>query len=1170
MGRITALLIVFVLTLGLIPSSHFASAGSAKTIDGDLSDWSEDELIAESHNIYTSAFKGADLYRLYATWDDQYLYIAIETNNTENWKVVYGIGLDTDPGTGNGYTFADQDGDSSTPEDMWWKRVAFGNGYAIDYEIYFWYDTNNDKIGGGQFGKWDGSSWISDDVNNVITYAQTSGNGLKVLEMAIPWDAIGGKPEKIALIAWVIDEGYGGNSPVDSVPLDPAVGDNITDPNNPWDEKTDVDTFTNLAEISLTSGGQQPEYITVGNKTLDGKLDDWNESEIAAFDETGVGQEGANLSRLYVSYDDGYLYLALETNNTASWNVAYGFGIDIDPLTGNGYTNETDAWNRKIQFGGSYAVDYELYFWWDGASGKITASNLGSYSGNWEMNDLDDVGVKYWYTGNASTGLKVIEIAVPWSALGDKKPQNFAVSAWVAGKEGSSAVDVLPQESVANDSEDEWNDVDVITEMAEFGKSPLPDLKVSLTGPTVVGLNRTAVYNVTVENAGMEPAENFTLKVYVNETLYHNWTLSLDGGNKTWFTVEWKPEKIGTYTVTAVVDEENKITEPNEDNNVANLDVEVVWVGRVDVDGNPSDWPAPDIENNTYTIYKGFLIWKDPVGDHRKDKDPYLPGGTSSHADLTEVAVTKDDRYVYFMFRFADMSNIKIGDNGATFVAVPIDYKDGGADWVAGEIDTKTSILWDIQIAVNLKCNGDVGKSKAVENAGNSKTSMLYFVLPNGTIAQVEDAKVGVDLSLNTIEVAVPVEVFEGASEFSFTVATGLSYGEGVWNFGDPWNNDDISDAVDVLSEKPTKDEVLDGYLDYYITAKMNGILERAKSTNYEEIRDKEMKGTIWGGFVNLNKIYATTKFKEYYSRYLELREYLRNQTLQADTAEKLSQYDEEVSKLLTIYNDGKSKIEIPGVKFIGALKVHRAYSRMKRIVEDLEAIVEELQKVNYETMKRHEELSKKLTKAIDGNLDDWSVQPVAVDTEGYGQDGANLKALYVDYDDNFLYIALTTDNKASWRVVYGISMDYKDGGYTSGQDSWGKKLSFTRGIDAQLYFYWNGEFFGDPGTGTITSAQLVLWNGNGWDYKDLQWAGFYAYAGGMENGLQTLEIAIPWEELGGKPKEIHIVAYVTGQGIGDSAVDSLPLQNAVRDKQPGDEWGDEDTFTEFTSISII
>jgi len=53
------------------------------------------------------------------------------------------------------------------------------------------------------------------------------------------------------------------------------------------------------------------------------------------------------------------------------------------------------------------------------------------------------------------------------------------------------------------------------------------------------------------------------------------------------------------------------------------------------------------------------------------------------------------------------------------------------------------------------------------------------------------------------------------------------------------------------------------------------------------------------------------------------------------------------------------------------------------------------------------------------------------------------------------------------------------------------------------------------------------------------------------------------------KPEKIDIVAFVTGQGAGDSAVDSLPLQEAVKDKAPGEEWSDADTFTQFATVVI-
>ena len=321
--------------------------------------------------------------------------------------------------------------------------------------------------------------------------------------------------------------------------------------------------------------------------------------------------------------------------------------------------------------------------------------------------------------------------------------------------------------------------------------------------------------------------------------------------------------------------------------------------------------------------------------------------------------------------------------------------------------------------------------------------------------------------------------------------------------------------------------------------------------------------------FVMHNMFYGTRHFEKDYPRYNELDQQLRNMPLPEDAKERLDEIQNEVLDLVKLYNEGKDMITQPNYAFMGAMRIYRAYTGLKKIIGEMEEMLRKAQEGEYEHEKYMEELAKNLTKNIDGNLDDWSVKPVAVDDTGFGQDGANLKALYVDYDNQFLYIALTTENKASWRVAYGIALDYKDGGYTTGADAWGRKVSFTNGVDAQLYFFWNGEFFGDLGTSNITSAQLVLWNGTAWKYEDLKWVGFYAYTGGAQNGLQTLEIAVPWTAIGGEPEKLRIVAYVTGQGSGDSAVDVLPLQEAVKDNAPGDEWGDADTFSEFAVVTI-
>ncbi|WP_297090440.1 CARDB domain-containing protein, partial [Thermococcus sp.] len=1115
---------------------RFASAlYGTKIIDGSLSDWTASDLIAVGQD---NGQAGANLDRLYVSWDDQYLYIAIKTNNTGSWDVAYGIGIDVDPGTGNGYT---------GPSDSWGRQINFSSGFAVDYEIYFWWGWNS-GMGTDNFNTWTGSGWNYNSINGVggsFAYTGDTSTGLQTIEIKIPWSALGGKPNKIAIMAWVTGSG---GSAVDSLPVDPAI-----DYTNIGSEWGDTDVFTNLAEIY------------VGTKTIDGDLSDWSDADLIVIGMDN-GQAGANLERLYVSWDDQYLYIAIKTNNTGSWDVAYGIGIDIDPGTGNGYTSGGDSWGRSVEFSNGFAVDYEIYFWWGWNTGMGT-DNFNTWTGgSWTYNSISGVGGSFAYTGDTSTGLQTIEIRIPWSALGGKHSR-FAVMAWVTGS-GGSAVDSLPVDPAIDYTNigSEWGDTDVFTNMLVCEWFLMADLTTSITGPGVVGLNRNAVYNVTVRNEGSLPTQNASVRVYINGNLYTNWTVDLGPGESRWFTFTWTPNATGTYTIRAVVDEDNLIPEANENNNEFTMDVQVVWVGNIDVDGNPDDWLAATLAPNSYIVQNGFFIWNDATNDQRHDKDQYLPGGTSAHADLTEVGVTKDDRYVYFLFKFANMSNIKIGDNGATFIAVPIDYKDGGATWFAGEMDTNGVLQWDIQMAVNLGGSQYTGQTSAVASAGTSKTSLLYFVDPSGNIVQVNGALVGVNLRKNTVEVRIPLSVFGGAKEFSFQVATGFSYGPAVWNFGDPFANDGISDIVDTITKEPsTTAELSDNIPDYYVKIRMENIIESANLVSVKMQRLIQYQNS----FVMLNRFYGIRHFERDYANYDALMKELSNLPLTDEMKDRLNKIQDEVMDLLKLYNDGKALIDQPNYAFGASLKIYRAYTGLKKIVREMEGMVEKAKSGELEKERHMQELAKNLTKTIDGSLDDWDVQPVAVDETGFGQDGANLKALYVDYDDQFLYIALTTENKASWRVAYGIAMDYKDGGYTAGTDAWGRKIGFSQGVDAELYFFWNGEFFGDKGTSNITSAQFVVWDGSAWKYEELKWVGFYAYTGGAEDGLQTLEIAIPWEALGGKPEKLSIVAYVTGQGAGDSAVDSLPLQDAVKDKAPGEEWGDEDTFTKFATVTI-
>ncbi|WP_297070243.1 CARDB domain-containing protein, partial [Thermococcus sp.] len=1090
--------------------------------------------------------------KLYVSWDDQYLYIALKTNNTQSWDVAYGIGIDINPGSGEGYT------GGSNPSDSWGRSIGFGNGFAVDYEIYFWW-SGSSGMGTDNFNTWTGSGWSYNSISGVggaFAYTGNTSTGLQTIEIKIPWSALGGRPEKMAIMAWVTG---GSGSAVDSLPVDPAI-----DYSNIGNEWGDTDVFTNMA------------LIYPSPKTIDGNLSDWGPSDLIAVGKDN-GLAGADLDKLYVSWDDQYLYIALKTNNTQSWDVAYGFGIDVNPGSGEGYTggsSPSDSWGRSIGFGNGFAVDYEIYFWWSGNSGSITADNFNAWTGSgWNYGSLSDVGAKFAYTGNSSTGLKTLEIAIPWSALGGKHPK-FAVMAWVTGGSGS-AVDSLPVDPAIDYSNigDEWSDTDIFTNMLVAEWFLMPDLTVSINGPTVVGLNRVAHYNLTVKNLGSLAADNFSVVLYVDNSTFGEWNLSLGPGGSTALPFNLTFSGLGSHEIKAIVNPNNKIPEANRSNNVALLNVDVIWVGKIDVDGNPSDWPSWNMTPNSYLVKNGCFIWKDAVGDQRHvnvyngeetDINQYLPGKSSSHADLTEVGVTKDDRYVYFLFKFANMSNIKIGENGATFVAVPIDYKKGGASWFAGEMDTNSPLKWDIQMVINLDSNQYVGQREAIATAGDSKLSLLYFLDPDGNITVINGALVGVNLNKNTIEVRIPVSVFGGARSFNFQVATGFSYGPAVWNFGNPFENDNIPDVVDTISYGPTIKAFTGNVPDYYVHITMNNVIEGASVVNVKVQRIIAYQNT----FVMINKFYGIPEFQRDYVTYTTLMEKLSKLPLTINMKKRLNESQSQVAELLELYSKGKSMIDMPTYAFGASLKIYRAYTGLKDIIRELQGMLTiaksgELQRELY-----MQELAKNLTKKIDGNLSDWSPSELVATTNNSGLAGANLKALYVDHDNQFLYIALTTRNTQSWRIAYGISLDYKPGGYTGPKDSWGKKMSFKRGIDAQLYFFWNGPFFGSPGTNNITTAQLALWNGTGWVYKDLKWVGFYAYTGGS-NGLQTLEIAIPWKALGGKPKELYITAYITGQGVGDSAVDAVPNDPSVHNRPVNEEWTDADTISNFAKVVI-
>ncbi|KHC90217.1 hypothetical protein, partial [Thermotoga sp. TBGT1766] len=215
-----------------------------------------------------------------------------------------------------------------------------------------------------------------------------------------------------------------------------------------------------INQTEPTPSEEQPAPQPTATITVDGDLSDLG-TPVATSTNPGGGN-GADLYQLYVTYDATYLYIGFDTQNSGSWDVAYGIGIDTKP--GGYYTGDSDAWGRKISFGAGYAVDYEIYFWWAGGSG-LDSNNFCEWNGLvWNYRSIADAGGTFDYTGDTSSGLQTMEIAIPWSAIGGK--QDVALIVWITGGSGS-AVDSIPDDgsTIDNANADEWNDSDTFTNL---------------------------------------------------------------------------------------------------------------------------------------------------------------------------------------------------------------------------------------------------------------------------------------------------------------------------------------------------------------------------------------------------------------------------------------------------------------------------------------------------------------------------------------------------------------------------------------------------------------------------------------------------------------------------------------------------------------------------------
>ena len=188
--------------------------------------------------------------------------------------------------------------------------------------------------------------------------------------------------------------------------------------------------------------------------------------------------------------------------------------------------------------------------------------------------------------------------------------------------------------------------------------------------------NLTNYVNVTVKNSGSVEAESFKVKLYADETLIGSETVEgLSAGDSKEVKFEWKPEggdplswtdtaegaKLShtdtskTYTLKAVVDESDEISEEDEENNELTKEQKVVWNGYM---------TDESLENCAHGLVNGGIIYTTGDGQYRGIGSVGTKYGTYSDTnyDLAISGSTKLARlYIYYTWAQPDYKAPKIG-----------------------------------------------------------------------------------------------------------------------------------------------------------------------------------------------------------------------------------------------------------------------------------------------------------------------------------------------------------------------------------------------------------------------------------------------------------------------------------------------------------------------------
>jgi subtilase family serine protease len=318
---------------------------------------------------------------------------------------------------------------------------------------------------------------------------------------------------------------------------------NATDPvNNPATVNV---TVKNIGNANVTD----TFYVTLYDNTTETlideqQIDSLNVSESKTVTFAWIPGSAGVFELLAVADSDGNILESNESNNATQVNVSVAPDLTV----------------LDISF--------------DQGIVKVKIANLGPVSAqNFKLRLVEEK------TGKIIDEERLVLTLAP----GEERTYEFSWSPGPGSWKLVATVDPYNDVAESNETNNTMSkEVNLILDLAVTSISPTPS-------PATLG--QTITVSVKVENTGNMNVGAFDVSLLANGTEVNRTTVSgLAAGANTTLTFSWTPTAVGTYTLTAKVDPDNKIAESNEENNMASTTVEVK--------APPEPWQAYDKDGN--------------------------------------------------------------------------------------------------------------------------------------------------------------------------------------------------------------------------------------------------------------------------------------------------------------------------------------------------------------------------------------------------------------------------------------------------------------------------------------------------------------------------------------------------------------------------------------------